>query len=109
MSWQVCTIGGDHFGRNKTVEEVSSRLFWINVGMDVRHYVSTCDHRQHTNLKQLKQSARLHPIAVNPEFGHHVGINLIGPLKMSRRGNQYIVTCTAYFQSGLRLCGLFIY
>ena len=65
--------------------------------MDVRHYVNSCDCCQYTNPKLLKLPARLHPIAVISKVWHCVEMELIGSLKMSRRGNCCNVTCTNYF------------
>ena len=65
--------------------------------MDVRRYVNSCDRCQHTNPKLLKMPAKLHPITVKPDVWHRVGIDLLGPLKTSKKGNRYIVTCTDYF------------
>ena len=96
-NYHVFIIGGGHFGRDKTAEKVSKRYYWSTLGMDVRHYVSSCNRCQHTNPKLLKQPAKLHPITVKPEVWHRVGIDLIGPLRTTRKGNQYIVTCTDYF------------
>ena len=63
----------------------------------MRSYVSSCDRCQHTNPKLFKQPAQLHPIPVKAEVWHRVGIDLVGPLKTSKKGNRYIVTCTDYF------------
>ena len=39
----------------------------------------------------------LHPIAVKPQVWNLVGMDLIGPLKKTSRGNRYILTMTCYF------------
>ena len=39
----------------------------------------------------------LHPIAVKPQVLNLVGMDLIGPLKKTSRGNRYILTMTCYF------------
>lgn len=39
----------------------------------------------------------LHPIPVKPEIWHQVGVDLIGPLTETPRGNKYIITLTDYF------------
>ncbi|KAL5475720.1 hypothetical protein EMCRGX_G025568 [Ephydatia muelleri] len=39
----------------------------------------------------------LHPIPVKIEVWHQIGIDLVGPLKLTRRGNRYLATCIDYF------------
>ena len=45
----------------------------------------------------VKQSGCLHPIPVKSGLWHQVGMDLIGPLPTTPRGNKYIVTLTDYF------------
>ena len=44
-----------------------------------------------------KYSAELHPIKVKDEVWSTVGIDLIGPLPLTERGNKYIKTATCLF------------
>ena len=39
----------------------------------------------------------LHPIPVAPQLWRQVGMDLIGPLTTTPRGNKYIITLTDYF------------
>ena len=39
----------------------------------------------------------LHPIPVKPNIFHQVGMDLIGPLPETPRGNKYVITLTDYF------------
>ena len=43
-----------------------------------------------------KPRAELHPIPVTKVW-HRVGIDLVGPLPETRRGNKYIITLSDYF------------
>lgn len=48
--------------------------------------------------KKLKTSAaELHPIPVKAQIWSQVGMDLIGPLTETPRGNKYIITLTDYF------------
>ena len=50
------------------------------------------------NNPKLKTSAgTLHPIPVQPKIWQQGGMDLIGPLPLTPRGNKYIVTLTDYF------------
>ncbi len=62
---------------------------------DIDNYVKTCDSCQRTNLSLKKTPATLHPVPVSSVW-HRIGIDLIGPLKETPRGNKYIITCTDY-------------
>lgn len=52
---------------------------------------------QQHNKKMVKQTGCLHPIPVESKLWHQVGMDLIGPLPTTPRGNKYIVTLTDYF------------
>ena len=59
--------------------------------------VDTCGRCQEKNKKLQKSSGTLHPIPVKPQFWQQVGMDLVGPLNETPRGNKYIVTLTDYF------------
>ena len=59
--------------------------------------VESCERCQRNNKKLQKQAGILHPIVVEPKLWHQVGMDLIGPLRETARGNKYIVTLTDYF------------
>ena len=44
-----------------------------------------------------KFSAELHPIPVRDEVWHTVGVDMIGPLPETPRGNKYIMTVSCLF------------
>ena len=117
-------IIGGHFGRDKTHQKITERFFWKTLWTDVQKYVQECATCQRTNdTKFQKSTASLHPIPVksrvwNQVFSYfhsiykinasvkshtlmmtfcQVGIDLIGPLPQTARGNRYIVTLMDYF------------
>ena len=59
--------------------------------------VVTCESCQRHNKKLQKKAGSLHPVPVKSKFWSQVGMNLIGPLPETSRGNKYIVTLTDYF------------
>ena len=64
---------GGHFGRDKTIEKVCSRVYWgKNMTAEVKEYVRTCDVCQRVNDKFQKPPAELHPIPVSPEVWKQV-------------------------------------
>ena len=59
--------------------------------------VTSCDRCQIGNFKLQKPAGPLHPIPVSAKIWKQVGMDLIGPLTETPRGNRYIITLTDYF------------
>ena len=95
---------------------VSTKYYWPGLSLDIRQYVShcmlidksmyqcylfpqiaSCDRCQHNSKKLVKAAGCLNPIAVQPKIWQQVGMDLIGPLTETARGNKYIITLTDYF------------
>ena len=62
----------------------------------MRDFCKRCDKCQRTNRVLQKPRAELHPIPVTKVW-YRVGIDLVGPLPETRRGNKYIITLSDYF------------
>ena len=77
--------------------QVTSRYHWARVLEDCDETVKRCDVCQHTSKKFDKPSAQLHPIKVKDTVWNRIGIDLVGPLPETSRGNKYLITCTCYF------------
>ena len=54
---------------------------------DIHQYCSSCPTCQRINPRMSKQRPDLHPI----------GVDLVGPLPETARGNKYIITARDYF------------
>ena len=67
--------------------------YWSSLSMQI----NTCEKCQRNNFKLQKASGVLHPIPVKPKVWYQVGMDLIGPMPVTPRGNKYIVTLTDYF------------
>jgi len=61
---------------------------------DIRNYVKTCDDCQWRG--GLQKNNIIHLIPVKAPF-QRIGIDIIGLLMITRRGNRYIVTAIDYF------------
>lgn len=59
--------------------------------------IKSCDACQRQNHKLAKTSAALHPIRVEGEAWNQLGMDLVGPLHTTPRGNKYIMTITDYY------------
>ena len=59
------TLGGGHLGRDKTLEKISSKFYWKDMGDDIRLFVRICDTCQRSNdAKFVKTDASLLPIPI---------------------------------------------
>ena len=90
-----CFAGGCHYGQSATIEKVSARFWWPGVSADVRTHERSCLQCQKANPMNKPEPSTLHPIEVKQLF-HRWGIDLIGPLQETLRGNKYIVVATEY-------------
>ncbi|KAL5502338.1 hypothetical protein EMCRGX_G009091 [Ephydatia muelleri] len=86
-----------HVGRDKTLAQISDRYYWPELYNQVCSYISSCERCQRINPKLKKGHAPLHPIPVKDEVWHQIGIDFIGPLAITPRGNKYIMTVTDYY------------
>lgn len=63
------------------------------MGDDIKHYVQSCDVCQ--KRKRTMKTEPLHPIKVGRPYDR-IGMDIVGPLPKTARGNQYIVVATEY-------------
>ncbi len=82
-----------HFGFQETYRSINLRYFWPQMGTDIKNYVNSCDVCQ--RRKKPKKNEPLHPIQVGQPFDR-VGMDIVGPLPVTLRGNKYIVVATEY-------------
>jgi len=81
-------------GVNKIFQVVQQRYYWPQMFEDIRNYVKTCDDCQRRG--GLQKNNIIHPISAKAPF-QRIGIDIVGPLTITRRGNRYIVTAMDYF------------
>ena len=82
-----------HFGFNETFRAIKEKYFWPQMGDDIKAYVQACDVCQ--KRKQPIKTEPLHPIKVGQPFDR-IGMDIVGPLPLTKKGNQYIVVATEY-------------
>jgi hypothetical protein len=82
-----------HFGPKKTIERIMEKYYWPNMGRDIKSYIESCDVCQRMGRPAKAQS--ITPIKVTGPF-EQLGIDFVGPLKVSSKGNRYIIVATDY-------------
>ena len=82
-----------HFGLEETFRRIAIRYYWPQYYDDVRNYVRTCNECQRRGT--ARRNEPLHPIKVGQPFDR-IGMDIVGPLPMTKKGNLYIVVATDY-------------
>jgi len=83
-----------HFGIKATYEKTKERYYWKGLKEDVETYVKSCDKCQRREKPRGKHE--LHPIEVKEPF-YMIGIDFVGPLPITEKGNKYIIVAIDYF------------
>src|SRR3954454_23302576 len=83
----------EHFGINTTYNKIAERYYWKGMYEDTKEYVKFCDNCQ--RREQKGEKSYLNPIEVGEPF-ERIGIDFIGLLKKTRKGNKYILVITGY-------------
>ncbi|XP_035662468.1 uncharacterized protein LOC118406513 [Branchiostoma floridae] len=86
---------GGHSGREKTIHAIAVRFYWPDQSVHINKWVRECKGCQ--AMKNMPSGVRtLQPIKVTGPWDL-VGMDLIGPLPETSRGNRYIFSATDYF------------
>src|SRR4030095_2944691 len=83
-----------HFGIEKTFQKIKRTYFWPQMYEEIRRYVQSC-HKCQVQSRRKKNN-ELHPIEPTAPW-ERVGIDFVGPLTTTERGNKYIITAIDYF------------
>lgn len=91
-NYHTSPLGG-HFGIRKTIENIKEKYYWPNMAEEIKQYIESCDSCQRTG-KPTKDPSII-PIKVTGPFDQ-IGIDFVGPLKISKNENKYIIVATDY-------------
>jgi len=86
---------GGHLGLNKAYTRMRERYWWPTMYTDMREWIETCESCQAKKNPKTGKQGELEPIPVN-RFLERVGIDLVGPLPVTPRGNKYLLTISEY-------------
>jgi len=82
-----------HFAVDNMFEKIRNRYYWPQMYEDIRKYVQSCDSCQKRGKNRKNQ--KMHPIPVGDPF-YQIGIDFVGPLPITERGNRYIIVAMDY-------------
>lgn len=86
-----------HLGEAKTYDRIRNRYYWLGMHRDVQSWIKTCD--QCGKRKPSRQPTRL-PLGQldTPTAAFQcLGIDVLGPLPATTKGNKYILCVTDYY------------
>jgi cleavage and polyadenylation specificity factor subunit 1 len=84
-----------HFGFKKTYHAIATRFIWPHLRRDVHQWCAECQSCQSSKSSPVAAHSPL-PFMVHDRF-HTLHVDIVGPLPMSQRGSQYLVTMVDHF------------
>ncbi|GAA48974.1 pro-Pol polyprotein, partial [Clonorchis sinensis] len=84
-----------HAGQKKTEAHIRRRYWWFLLHHDVAEFCRHCSVCARTKAPTITPRAPLQPIPVQGP-NHRVGVDVIGPLPETRKGNRFIVVMVDY-------------
>ena len=86
-----------HLGFNKTVEKIRERFWWPHMLTDIKAYIAGCPSCNSYKNPKVTFKAPLNPLPTASEPFELVGIDYIGPIRSTSRGNQYLLVLVDHF------------
>ena len=84
-----------HEGVFKTYNRLKRDYYWVNMILDVKYFVSTCKKCQ--LFKPQTFNTQTENIPTKPGLPFTVvGLDIVGPLPVTEKGNQYIIVLVDY-------------
>ena len=98
------TPSSGHQGRDATFRKTSEVFFWPNMKEDIHEFVQACPICQKRDRK--KGETELQPIKKFPKPFFQVGIDVMGPLPITKSGKRYIVIAVDHFTKWVEIRAL---
>src|SRR5204863_6435477 len=83
-----------HLGARATIKKIQERYWWPGLVEEVQKFTSSCDPCQRE--KKPKKAMDIYPMVASRPF-QIIGIDHVGPLHKTKKGNQYIIVAQDYF------------
>ncbi|KRX54087.1 Gypsy retrotransposon integrase-like protein 1 [Trichinella sp. T9] len=87
---------GGHLGVAKSLEKIRQRFYWPQQREDVKDWCRTCDACASRKAPQAKARAPMQIQPVGYPF-QRIGVDVLGPLEETKRGNRYLLVICDYF------------
>ena len=90
------SAGSGHFGVNKTLRRVRQAFYWGRLRRDVEDFCRCCDLCTARKGPEGQSRAQLQQFPVGEPM-QRLGVDVLGPLPLTNRGNRYILATVDYF------------
>ncbi len=85
-----------HEGAEKTTQRILNSYYWPGIWNDVRMWTKSCRKCQLCRPKPLPNNTEDNITPIERPFVR-VGLDIVGPLPITKQGNSYIITLVDYF------------
>ena len=85
-----------HEGFEKTYERLKRTSYWKGMTNDIRRFLKLCTTCQLKKKNETPDPTEKYATQVEAPFTH-LGLDIIGPLPITERNNQYIIVIVDYF------------
>jgi len=85
-----------HEGFEKTYERLKRTSYWKGMTNDIRRFLKLCTTCQLKKKNETPDPTEKYATQVEAPFTH-LGLDIIGPLPITERNNQYIIVVVDYF------------
>lgn len=92
-----------HLGIAKTLSRLQKRVYWPGMRGEVKKYVLSCEKCQLTKPTNRKPAGYMQPVVASYPW-EFAGVDFVGPLPRSTRGNEYILVFVDYFTKWVEIC-----
>ena len=86
---------GGHLGLNKSYDKMLNRYWWPGMYKEMEEWIKTCEYCQ--RRKGRRQPAALQPNLITTRPWQCVGIDVLGPLPMTKNRYRYIIVFVDHF------------
>ena len=87
---------GGHYGFNRMFYRIRQHFYWPSMANDIKNYVSSCHSCNARKDPLTKEIGDLQPLQTSEPFDI-IGIDLVGPLKTTIEGYNYVLTIQDLF------------
>lgn len=91
------SVTGGHKGNTKTFYKLKQKYFWNGMKDDIQRYIQRCRDCQIKKLVRVKTKQKLIITDTPPTPFYKIALDIVGPLPITQKGNEYILTMQCLF------------